>query len=165
MRFTALDYRLRSMNKNCAGTGKPLVAGSICYSAVFEKNGQFIREDYSEEGWSGPPEDAVGYWQSTVTAVKTDPNKVLDADGLMQYFEQMSDEGNEAQEKNRYVLSLLLLQKRKLILEGSRQDEEMEFLICSGKKGEGPFEVRNYNLPDEEIQQLQVQLGGQLAAG
>lgn len=152
------------MSKNCAGTGKPLTAGSICFSAVLEKNGQFIREDYSEEGWNGPPEGAIGFWQSTVAASETDQHKILDADGLMQYFEQLSDEGNEAQEKTRYVLSLLLLKKRKLILDGSRQDGEMEFLICSGKKGEGPFEIRNYNLPDHEIQNLQAQLGGQLDA-
>ncbi|MAT14973.1 MAG: hypothetical protein CMJ46_06855 [Planctomyces sp.] len=159
-----MDYKLRPIGKNCAATGEPLEPGSVCFSVVMERQGQFVREDYSEKAWQGPPENAIGFWQSIVPGVEKGKPKVLDTETLMQYFEQLSEEGNEAVEKNRYVIALMLLQKRRLIMEDSRQDGIEEFLICSGKQGEGPFEIKNFTLPDEEVKLLQEQLRVSLSA-
>ena len=58
----------------------------------------------------------------------------------------------------RYVLALMLLQRRRLKLEGSRTDGDIEYLQLSGSRGDGDFEVRQQSLSDEEIEQLQSQL-------
>ncbi|MCA9040760.1 MAG: hypothetical protein KDA65_10465 [Planctomycetaceae bacterium] len=159
-----MDYKLRPIGKTCASSGEPLEPGSVCYSVVIERQGQFVREDYSEKAWQGPPENALGFWQSIVPNFDKGKPKVLDSEALMQYFEQLSEEGNEAAEKNRYVIALMLLQKRRLIIEDSRQDGEEEFLICSGKQGEGPFEIKNFALPEGEVKELQDQLRASLSA-
>lgn len=137
-----------------------MVPGTVCFSTVVERNGQFIREDFSEEHWNGPPENAVGFWQSLVPDDEKGKPKPLDTEALMEYFEQISDEGSGAQEKNRYVIALLLLQKRRLVVDDSRLDGDEEFLICSGKQGEGPFEIQNFKLPDEQVRLLQEELKG-----
>ncbi|MEZ6048443.1 MAG: hypothetical protein R3C11_23295 [Planctomycetaceae bacterium] len=159
-----MDYKLRPIGKTCAATGEPLVPGSVCFSIVVERNGLFVREDYSEEAWQGLPENAVGFWQSVVPDLEKGKPKVLDTEALMQYFEQLSEEGSEAVDKNRYVIALMLLQKRRLVIDGSRQDGNEEYLICSGKQGEGPFEIKNFTLPEEEVKLMQEQLKGTLAA-
>ncbi len=129
-----------------------------------ERDGQLLRIDFSEAGWSGPPEGTIGHWQTVVPAAQENKAKPLDADALMRCFEQMVEEANPAQDKFLYVISLLLLQKRRLKIEGSRQDESTELLQLIGSRGEGPFEVRDQQLSDEEVEQLQQNLNTHLAS-
>lgn len=158
-----MDFHLKPIGRNCAATGEELLPGSKCFSAFVERDGQRIRLDYSEEGWTGPPEGTIGYWQSIVPEPDDTKAKPLDTDALMRYFEQLSEDANPAQEKLRYVLSLLLLQKRRLRIEGSRQEGETEFLELVGSQSEGPFEVRDQQLDDAEIELLQNDLNAHLA--
>ena len=82
----------------------------------------------------------------------------------MRYFEQLCEDANPAQDKFRYILALLLLQKRRLKMEGSRQDGEIAYLELVGSRGEGIFEVRDQQLSAEEIEQLQQTLNTHLAS-
>ena len=76
----------------------------------------------------------------------------------MRYFEQLAEDPGEDREKLRYVVALLLLQKRRLKLEGSRAVSGAEVLEFSGRLGEGTFEVTDCRLVPEEIERLQDQL-------
>ncbi len=129
---------------------------------MIEQEGKLVRLDFSEAGWSESPPNAIGYWKTTVPVPDNNKPTILDADAMMRYFEQLSEAPNHAQDKFRFVLGLLLLQKKRLRLEGSRREEDLEFLRLSGTRGEGDFEVRDYQLADEEIQELQSNLTGQL---
>lgn len=158
-----MDYHLKPIAKTCAATGRELTPGSRCFSALVERDGGPVRFDYTEEGWSGPPEGTIGYWQTRVPSPAETAARPLDPDALMRYFEQLCEDANPAQDKFRYVLALLLLQKRRLKIEGSRQDGETEYLQLGGSRGEGSFEVRDQQLTDEEIAQLQQALNQHLA--
>jgi hypothetical protein len=157
-----MDYQVKPIGKTCDATGETLVSGSVCYSVLIERNGKIARVDFSEEGWKGPPEKAIGYWRTTVPEIAENRNQPLDPDALLSCFEQMCEDANPAHEKLRYVLALLLVQKRKLKIEGSRQDGEMDFLELIGMQGEGPFEVRDQQLAADEMEQLHNELNGQL---
>ena len=160
-----MDYRLKPIGKTCTVTGNELVPGSVCLSTLVEQDGRFVRLDFSEAGWNGPPEGAVGYWHCTVPQPEQNSRKLLDANALMGYFEQLCEDANPSQDKLRYVLSLLLLQKRRLKLQGSRQDGDAEYLELIGSQGQGPFEVRDCYLSEDEINQLQKDLNVHLATG
>lgn len=158
-----MDYHLRPLGKTCAATGEPLRPGSRCHSVLVERNGQLLRFDYSEQGWSGPPEGTVGQWKCTVPEVSENRPRPLDPHALMRYFEQLAEEANPAQDRMLYIMALLLLQKRRLKLEGSQKDGEIEYLELLGSNGEGPFLVRDQQLGDEEIQELQNALNAHLS--
>ena len=159
-----MDYRFKPPSKTCAATGRPLVPGSICHSVLIEKAGDQVRFDYSDEGWTGPPEGHVGYWKTTVP-VALDPRvQRLDPETAQRYFEQLCEEASPVHDRQRYVLALVLLQQRRLILDTTRSDGDDEILKLSGRHGEGTFEVRNLNLPEAETQQLQAELKAHLAA-
>ena len=159
-----MNYHLKSVGKACAATGKELVPGMKCHSALVEKHGELIRIDFSQEGWDGPPEGTVGHWHFTVPHIVESKTPSMDANSLMRYFEQFGEDLNPAQEKFRYILSLLLLQKKKLKVQNTRLDEDIEYLELVGIHGEGPFEVKQQNLSNEEIEQLQQDLNSHLAA-
>ena len=141
-----MDYHVKPLGKTCAATGKPLVPGSVCHSILVERDGSLVRLDFSEEGWTGPPPNHLGYWTVDVPPA-ADPRKTrINPEAAL-----------------RYVLALILLQLRKLKLENVRFDDDDEVLELSGVHGEGQFEVRNYHLDDAETQKLQAELKLQLA--
>ena len=157
-----MDYHLKPVGRTCAATGNELVPGTICHSVLVEEDGQFRRFDFSPEGWTTPPEGTIAHWRCTVAEPDTGKPKPLDTEGLLRYFEQLIEDANPAQAKFCYVLALLLLQKKRLKLEGSIQEDGVEFLELSGSHGEGPFRVPDQQLNDSEICELQQALNGQL---
>ncbi len=153
-----MNYHVRPLGKNCAGTGEPLEPGSKVYSVLVSQDEELVRLDFSEAGWQGPPEGTIGQWTCRVPEMEQHKPKGLDPDAMLAYFEQILEDPNPVQEKMAYVLSLFLLQRRRLKLDGCRIDGEIEYLQLSGSRGEGPYEVRDQQLTEEEIKRLQAEL-------
>jgi len=153
-----MDYHLRPLGKVCAGTGEPLEPGSRVISVLVDRDEELTRLDYSHQGWQGPPEGTLGQWHAMVPLPEREQAKTLDPEAMFAYFEQIVEETNPMQQKLTYVLALFLLQKRRLRLEGSRVDGEIEYLILTGSHGEGPYDVRDQQMSETEIQQLQAEL-------
>lgn len=158
-----MDYRFKPISKNCAGTGDPLLPGEICYSVLIEGDTGFERLDFSEAGWDGLPQGAIGYWKCVVPVPEQTQSRMIDPDTLMQYFEQLSEDANPHQERLLYVLALHLLQRRRLHLDGSRRVDDIEFLQLAGSRGEGPFEVKDQQLSETEIAEIRSVLDQELA--
>jgi hypothetical protein len=156
-----VDYQLKPIGKTCTRTGKTFEAGEICHCVIIERDGEFVRLDFSESGWEGTPEGTVGEWTTTVPESFAKP-KTIDPESLLRYFEQLCEDANPGHDQMRYVLALLLLQKRRLRLDGSRSDDGNEYLQLIGSKSEGPFEVIDQQLDENEIAQLQTTLNRQL---
>lgn len=156
-----MDYHFPPLGKTCSATGKPLAPGAKCRSAVWEQNGQFVRKDFSPEGWPGPPADAIGHWVTEVPEL-TGPPKI-DPEQLMRYFEQLTEEASPSHDEARYLLALLLLQQKRFRLETIRSDDDGDVLVLNGVRGEGTFEVPHLQLADAEIAERQLILRTQLA--
>jgi len=158
-----MDYHLPPIGKNCSVSGKILVPGEPCYSALIETEGRYVRVDVASDHWTGPPEQAIAYWKCVVPDSAQTEAQPLDPDALLRYFEQLCEDANPAQQKFAYVLALLLLQKRRLKIEGSRQEDGIDYLQLIGSRGEGPYEICDQHLTDEETEQLQQNLSAHLA--
>ncbi len=159
-----MDFHVKPLGKTCAATGEELPPGSICHSVLVEQHGEQVRLDYSAAGWpETPPEGTIAHWLTRVPdADPTDRPRPLDPEELFQFFEQMLDDMNPAQERIKYILALLLMQKKRLRLEGTRSEDEDHYLQLAGSQGEGPYEIRDQNLSDEEIAGLQQELNAAL---
>lgn len=153
-----MDYQVKPVGKYCVSTGEPFSPGDLCHSVLIEDRGDMIRHDYSVDGWPGqPPEECLAHWQTVIPQPETDDQpKPLDTESLFEFFEQMIEDANPAQEKIKYVVSLLLMQKKRLKLDRS-DDGEMS-LRLTGSQGEGPYLIRDQQLSENEIQQLQQEL-------
>ncbi len=159
------EYHIKPIGKTCAATGKDLVPGGSCHSVLVEKNGELLRFDFSHEGWSEPPHGAIAHWRCVVPEAEKVAKKALDPDELMRQFEQLCEEASPATDKFRYVLALLLLQRRRLKLDGTKVIDDQEFLELTGARGEGTFLVPDQSLDDAEVEQMQQQVfGGTVAA-
>ncbi len=153
-----VDYHVKPIGKVCAATGEPLTPGSSVYSVLVEQDGESVRLDYQPSAWEGSPPGTIGQWRAIVPFPEENKPKPLDAHTLLEHFQQLLEDANPAQEKLCYVISLLLLQKRRLSLDGTRLDGDIAYLQLSGSRGEGPFEVRDQQLTADEINSLQTHL-------
>ena len=138
--------------------------GTLCRSALVDRDGRLERLDFVQTAWTGPPAGTVGHWRCTVPVPATVKARTLNAEELLAEFERMEDDGHLTSRRLRYVLALLLLQRRRFNLDGTRTDGEIEYLVVSGSKGEGPFEVRDEALPPEELAAAQRELMAALLA-
>jgi len=159
-----MDYLIRPLGKVCAGTGLPFQPGTRIISVLVSDHHDFKRLDFSPAGWKGPPPGTVAQWQVEVPAPVEVKKKLLDPDALMAFFDQLSEEANPLHEKLRYILAILLLHKRRLREEGTRDMGEDEFVQYTSTQGEGTYEVRQFHLTDEEVLELQEQLNARLLA-
>lgn len=159
-----MEYHLKPLGKVCAGTGKPLLPGSVCLSVVVDDGTDLKRLDFSREGWKGPPAGTLAQWQCVVPVPIDVKKKLLDPNALMGYFEQLTEDANPVFEKLRYILAILLMHKRRLREDGIRSAGDDEFLQFTSTQGEGSFEVYNFHLSDEEVTELQETLNAHMAA-
>ncbi|MFM7056944.1 MAG: hypothetical protein ACKO2P_08475 [Planctomycetota bacterium] len=161
-----MDYHIKPAGRTCAVSGRAFRPGEWCWSVLLEKSGELVRQDICEEAWAGVPEGAIGYWRCPAGGVAESLRPKLTADAMFQTFLQLYESPNRVQQQYRYILTLLLLRKRRLILEEVVEQDEGPVMRLSGSAGEGPFEIPEEELSETEMLRLQQQLmgGEQIAA-
>ena len=159
-----MDLHVKRLGRTCAASGDDLVPGSDCYSALIERDGELVRLDFAADAWTGPPDGAIGYWRMRVPESAAPGAPQFDPETLLRYLEQLSENGGPTEERLRYVLALVLLKKRRLRIEGTRQDGDAQYLELVGTRSEGPFVVRHQPFSEQEIEQLQSELTARLSA-
>jgi len=158
-----LEYQFRQLGKTCAGTGRPLAPGQDVVSILVERGGEIVRLDYARDAWPGPPKGTIGQWKCQVPPAAEVNASRIDPELLLQFFEQLLETANPAHDRLLYVLSLYLLQRRRLKLEGTRIIDDVACLELIGSRGEGPYVIRDQQLPEDEVRRTQGELNRHLS--
>lgn len=117
-----MDYEVQRPTKQCAATGRDLAPGETYYSVLTAEGAELQRIDYSEDGWQGPPEDAVGWWKSRVPDTKSKRRHWAPNDVMLQFFDELA--AQQDKQDMRYVLALLLVRRRVMRQEDTESDEQ-----------------------------------------
>jgi hypothetical protein len=148
------DYQIQN-SRRCAATGRELKAGERYFSVLIDDGGKFVRQDYSQEGWPGPPRGAFSYWQGRLSPQAATRRTPLDEETLLECFHRL--EGDEGPDKVRFrfVLALLLLRRKRLRLEGARQEGGQELLLVRCPKTGAHSAVTDPKMSDGELEAVQ----------
>jgi hypothetical protein len=114
------DYEIGRCTRRCFITGRELGEGEVCYSALMPDGTGVVRRDYASDAWEGPPEGAIGWWKTVVVDPAAGRATWAPQDVMLNFFERLLDE--PASEDARYVLALLLVQRRILRVEEEEKD-------------------------------------------
>jgi hypothetical protein len=155
MTMLGLHFPIQESTRRCARTGRELQPGEICYSVLYERDGQWIREDYSAEAWQGPPAGAFCFWRGRVPPPDRPRKLVLNAEALWDCFLQLTDRSDPQSLQMRYVLALLLIRRRRLRLEGVDWRDGAEILRLRCPRTRQEYEVINPGLPDADLERVQ----------
>jgi hypothetical protein len=116
-----IDYDIQRCSRRCAATDRELKDGETCFSVLVPEGAAVVRRDYAAEAWHGPPENALGWWKTTVVDPYAGRPHWAPSDVMLNYFDRLLDDPAAADA--RYVLALLLVRRRLLRVEGHEQDE------------------------------------------
>ena len=157
-----MDYQFGAPGKVCAASGKPLGPGDKCISALVEQSGRLMRLDYLEAHWPGEPPHTVGSWKFQIPEATAQQQRIIDVDSLFRFFEQLVEDANPGYDRMRYVVALFLLQRKRLKLDGTRQEDGQDLLVFLGSRGEGPYDVVDQQLTADEMSALEAEMKSQL---
>jgi hypothetical protein len=150
-----MDYQIQPNSRRCAITGRELQPGERFYSALLEEERQFVRKDFSQEAWQGPPQGAVSFWTGHVLAATDKAKPRFDDDLLEDCFGRLEGQMESGRVNFRYVVALLLMRRRRLRFENSVMDAGVEKMILRCMRTGARHEVINPRLSDDEMAQVQ----------
>lgn len=157
--MTRMDYDIQRCSKRCAVTNRELLPGEEFYSVLLRQGSGFVRRDYSVEAWTGPPEDAVGWWKSRLTNRGAPRRTWAPSDVMLEFFCQL--ESQPDQQDLRYVLALLMIRRGIFRQEGTESDDQgRSWLVVYSPHQEKEYQVAVV-LPanDQRAQIIQQELG------
>jgi hypothetical protein len=149
------DYQLQANTRRCAATGQELHPGERFYGVLLVENGKFIRKDYSERAWQGPPDGALGFWRSRVVEGQSARRPPVDDDLLMACLQRLESESDSTKIAFRYVLALLLMRRKRLRLEDTKKEGEREVMHLRCTRKGDRFRVADPALSDHELESVQ----------
>lgn len=128
------------------------------YSALIASGATVERRDYSSEAWSGPPDEALGWWKSQVPTAETKKAAWAPNDVMLELFDELAEAADRAD--MRYVLALLLIRRRVLRLEETERDNQgREALLVYCPRRQTDYRVPVVMPDGERAEQIQQTLG------
>ena len=152
-----LEFDVQRFTRRCAETDRELEPGETFFSALVPHGGDVIRNDYCADSWKGPPENAIGWWQSEVPDPKSKKVHWAPSDVMLHYFLQLAEQDDN--QDTRYILALLMIRKRILRLDDTERDDDgMERLHVYCSKNESEYEIPVVTPTNERIGVIQAEL-------
>lgn len=156
-----VDFDVKRCTRKCAATERELQAGEAFISVLIPDGADVVRQDYCVDAWPGPPEKHIGWWRSQMP--DSDERKIdwAPSDVILHYFQQLGDRPDVAD--TRYVLTLLMIQRRLLRLEESETSEDgSETMILFCPKNETEYRVAVVDPSSDRVATIQDELANLL---
>jgi hypothetical protein len=129
-------------------------------AALHETPTGFERLDVCLNCWEGfDKADLVGFWKTSMPLVEQKKRLFVDDEVLCQLFERLHDTAEPAKLNFRFVLGLILMRKRLIVYESSRNDGAKEIWQVRFKGKEEELDLLNPRLDESQILDVSNQLG------
>jgi len=153
------DWEIKKTLGQCYGTGNEFEVGQEYFSALVETDEGFQRRDFSVDYWDSEKLTVYCFWKTKRPDVERKKQIFVDDEMLMTFFERLAEETEQDKINFRFVLTLILMRKRKLKYDSSeiKQGQELWTLRVTGENRN--VEVVNPNLTEDQIAELSLQMG------
>lgn len=172
MSSSASPYEISRSQETCTASGRELEIGELHVAALLETAGETTlgRVLYSMDVWDQGielPEGTTlfGFWKRRVPEPgESKKTPLVSDDEIFDLFEQLGEATQEKQIGFRYLLTLMLMRKKKIDMEGmiaATQDSPAMLKVRQKIKGGGGpvFDVIDPKMDDEAISQAIEELG------
>jgi hypothetical protein len=153
-----MDYQIQPNSRRCVVTGRELQPGERFYSALVEEGHQFVRRDYSNDAWQGPPPGAFSFWTGVVTTTLEKAKPRFDDDLLEECFHRLEGQTEPSRLNFRYVVALLLMRRRRFKFENASVAGGVETISLRCLRTHQKYQVINPRLRDDEMVQVQEEV-------
>ncbi len=143
----------------CSATGRELAENEPIFAVLYDEGDTFRREDFSVDGWPGPPADCYCFFKTAVPAREKKKRLLLDDEVLVSFFTRLADETLDERIRFRFVLALILMRKRILKYEQTTKVDGNEVWHMRLVREQSIHKVVNPQLDDTQIDSVSRQLG------
>ena len=143
----------------CCATGRQIQPGEEYYATLVQTEQGFARRDFSAEAWTQQKPEVFCYWKTRLPTPEQKKQLFIDDDMLMAFFERLATETEQEKVNFRFVLTLVLMRRRRLKYDSSRTQDGKEIWRLRITGTQDFAEVVNPNLGEEQVAQLTSQMG------
>ena len=146
----------------CYGTGRKIEPGEEYFGALMVIEEGLQRRDYCADYWDSEKPNVFCYWKSKLPRPDEKKQIFVDDNMLMAFFERLENETEQEKVSFRFVLALILMRKRLLKYDATRDEDGKEIWrlrIVGDKSAGNRVKVINPHLDEEQISQLSSQIG------
>ena len=143
----------------CCATGRVIAPGEEYYATLVQTEQGFARRDFCAEAWTQQKPEVFCYWKTKLPTPEQKKHLFVDDDMLMVFFERLATETEQEKVNFRFVLTLVLMRRRRLKYDSSRTQDGKEIWRLRITGTQDFSEVVNPNLGEEQVAQLTSQMG------
>ena len=159
-----IDFDVQRCARKCALSDRELKPGETVYSALVSRGAEVVRLDYAAEAWTGPPDGALGFWKFQIPDANVRKVQWAPSDVMVHYFTELDEQPGDWD--TRYVLTLLMIRRRLLRLEGSETDSlGRDNLVVFCPKTDLQYRVVVQQPSAERVAAIEQKLGNLLFGG
>ena len=156
------DWEVDKPLGQCYGTGRKIEHGEEYFGALIQVEEGLQRRDYCADYWDSEKPEVFCYWKSRLPRPDEKKQIFVDDNMLMAFFERLENETEQEKLNFRFVLTLILMRKRRLKYDATRYEDDKEIWrlrVVGDKSADNHVEVVNPHLDEEQVKQLSTQIG------
>ena len=158
------DWEIRKTLGQCSGTGREFAIDEEYFAALVEGEEGLERRDFSVDYWESEKPDVYCFWKTRMPNPEQKKKVFVNDEMLMAFFDRLENETDPEKVNFRFVLTLLLMRKRKLKYDGCRIDNGQEVWTLKVTGQDRTAAVVNPRLTEDRIEGLSAQMGQILQA-
>ena len=152
------EWEIEKTLGRCYGTGEQFKVGREYFAALVETDEGFQRRDYSVEYWREEKPSVYCYWKTKMPDAGQKRKLFVDDEMLMTFFERLAEETDQERINFRFIITLVLMRKRRLKYKSSRIEDGQEVWTLRVTAQDRTVEAVNPNLTEDKIEQLSCQI-------
>lgn len=153
------DWAISRSQGTCSETGVEFQPGQDYFAALVETEDGLLRKDYCADFWEKEKPHVYYFWKTRLPDENEKKQIFIDDEMLMAFFERLGKDTDPEKINFRFVITLILMRKRKLKYDSEKTDGDKEIWRLK-VPGQGEYvDVINPHLNEEQIGQLSNQLG------
>jgi hypothetical protein len=119
------EWNIQSRALQCAVSGRPFEKGERVFSALYWREGQYVRVDLNAESWNARNDniEPLSAWQTDFVPPAPPAPETLRKDDAESLLRRLVAENARATRNARYILALML-ERKKVVRQIERQHQE-----------------------------------------
>lgn len=153
------EWEIKKTLGQCTGTDREFEIGEEYFAALVEGEEGLERLDFSIDYWNEAKPAVFCFWKTKMPNPELKKKVFVDDEMLMSFFDRLAEETETEKVNFRFVLTLILMRKRKLKYDSCEMVDGDEVWTLK-VTGQGRLEkVINPHLTEDQIEGLTSQMG------
>ncbi len=158
------EWEIKKTLGQCCETGRAFAVDEEYYAALVEGPEGLERRDYCMEYWQEHRPAVYCFWKTRMPNPERKKQLFINDEMLLAFFDRLASETEPEKINFRFVLMLILMRKKKLKYDSSRQDDGQEVWTVRVTGQDRTEDVINPKLTEDQIEQLSAQMSQILQA-